>query len=71
MTIRDLLSCCMAAEIIVDTVENIKYYSMDGGNTFKKSVFLDDSKNAIEEILDHNVIKFIPTSEYRINIYCD
>lgn len=71
MTIRDLLSCCMAAEIIVDTVENIKYYSMDGGNTFRKSVFLDNDKNAINEILDHNVIKFIPTSEYRINIYAD
>ena len=61
----------MAAEIIIDTVENIKYYSMDGGNTFHKSIFLDNSKNAITEILDHNVIKFIPTSEYRINIYSD
>ena len=71
MKVNELLSVTMAAEIFITTVENLTYYSTDGGNSFHGSIFNWSDEIDMKEINSHNVIKYAPRSEYRVEIYTD
>lgn len=40
MKVVEILQYCMAAEIVVTTVEHLEFYSLDGGNTFHDSLLM-------------------------------
>ena len=76
MKVKELLTYCMAAEIVVSTVENLSFFSLDGGNTFHDSLFnctaiCTSPSDRYETVMNRNVIKLCPRSEYRIEIYTD
>ena len=75
MKVVEILQYCMAAEIVVTTVEHLEFYSLDGGNTFHDSILgslaCTNPKDIYNTVMSRNVIKLCPRSEYRIEIYTD